>query len=90
VGSRGKTLKPIYLRYIVVFIPTYLLSLTILGGSFLPVKAQKVTANKPSSNLFNAIAQTIRKDFADSDWDEIKKDITFQYAEIDLNKDGTK
>jgi hypothetical protein len=65
-------------------------SLTILGASFIPVQAQKSRANQPNSNLLNGIAQTIRKDFADSDWNEIKKDITFQYTEIDLNKDGTK
>jgi hypothetical protein len=65
-------------------------SLTLLGGSFLPVQAQKNTTNKPSPNLVNAIAQTIRKEFADYDWNEIKKDITFKYTEIDLNKDGSK
>jgi len=63
-------------------------SLTLLGGSFLPVQAQKT--NQPNSNLVNAIAQTIRQEFADYDWNEIKKDITFQYTEVDLNKDGTK
>jgi len=65
-------------------------SLTVLGGNFLPVQAQKSTTNKPNSNLVDAIAQTIRKDFADYDWNEIKKNMTFQYTEIDLNKDGTK
>lgn len=65
-------------------------SLMLLGGSFLPVKAQRSTVNQPDSDLVNAIAQTIRKEFADSDWNEIKKNITFQYTEIDLNKDGTK
>jgi hypothetical protein len=64
-------------------------SLTLLGGIFIPVQAQK-TGNKPTSNLVNAIAQTIRKEFADADWNEIKKDITFTYTEIDLNKDGSK
>ncbi|MEH2411009.1 hypothetical protein [Nostoc sp.] len=65
-------------------------SLTVLGVSFLPVIAQKTTASQPNSNLVNGIAETIRKEFADSDWNEIKKDITFKYTEIDLNKDGTK
>jgi hypothetical protein len=65
-------------------------SLTVFGVSFLPVQAQKTTVNQPNSNLVNAIAETIRKEFADADWNEIKKDITFQYTEVDLNKDGTK
>jgi len=55
----------------------------------LPSQAQR-TINQPNSNLVNAIAQTIRKEFADADWNEIKKDITYQYTEVDLNNDGIK
>lgn len=65
-------------------------SLTVLGVSFLPVQAQKTTTNQPNSNLVNAITETIHKEFADADLNEIKKDITFQYTEVDLNQDGTK
>ncbi len=65
-------------------------SLTLLSEHFLPVQAQKAIVNQPSSNLVNAIKQTIRKEFADANWNEIKKDITFKYTEADLNKDGTK
>lgn len=63
-------------------------SLTVLSGSVLPVQAQNTT-NQPNSNLVNTIAQTIRKEFASDNWNEIKQDITFKYTEIDLNKDGT-
>ncbi|AFZ27376.1 hypothetical protein Cylst_5351 [Cylindrospermum stagnale PCC 7417] len=65
-------------------------SLTVLGVNFLPVKAQKTTANQPNFKLVNAITETIHKEFADADLNEIKKDITFQYTELDLNQDGIK
>ncbi|AVH63847.1 MULTISPECIES: hypothetical protein [Nostoc cyanobionts] len=57
-------------------------SLTVLGVSFLPVQAQKTTASQPNSNLVNAITETIRKEFADADLNEIKTGLT-QLAQCD-------
>ncbi|MBW4509073.1 MAG: hypothetical protein KME64_21520 [Scytonematopsis contorta HA4267-MV1] len=67
-----------------------IISLTLASENLLPAQAQKIIVNQPDSNLVNAIKQTIRKEFADTNWNEIKKDITFKYTEVDLNKDGTK
>ncbi|MDZ7962386.1 MAG: alpha/beta hydrolase-fold protein [Aulosira sp. DedQUE10] len=51
-------------------------SLTVLGVSFLPVPSQKTTASQPNSKLVNAITQTIHKEFADADLNEIKSVLT--------------
>jgi hypothetical protein len=65
-------------------------SLTVLGGSLLPVQAQKARVDRANSYLVNAIAQTIRTEFPNDNWNERKKDITFKYTEFDLNNDGIK
>ncbi len=71
-------------------VSSIIINLIFLCGNLIPAQAQKNTANKPDPNLVNAIIQTIRTEFKDFDWNEIKKDITYKYTEVDLDKDGIK
>jgi hypothetical protein len=65
-----------------------------------PFASSSSKSNSQSSKLLSrqceltsqrfAIAQTIRTEFPNDNWNEIKKDITFKYTEFDLNNDGIK